>query len=208
VLLVSSNLLSPRNSDLHPGNVVLVDQTISKIPTDEILRSMDAPVTAEVRGTTLGSHLPQYLVLPSTLPLSPELSNNCEVKIMDFGSAFLSGDPSPKMRCPLPFRAPEAVITGSWDVEADIWSLGCTVRWQSVQTFGAWLIYHQIFALIVGYPPFDSFLFKEEELVGQWIATFGELPKEWQIHPMARNFCRSPHPEPRTFFKWPTLTYQ
>lgn len=131
MLLVSSNLLSPRNSDLHPGNVVLVDQTISKIPTDEILRSMDAPVTAEVRGTTLGSHLPQYLVLPSTLPLSPELSNNCEVKIIDFGSAFLSGDPLPKMRCPLPFRAPEAVITESWDVEADIWSLGCTVREQS-----------------------------------------------------------------------------
>jgi serine/threonine protein kinase len=101
---------------------------------------MGAPVTAEVRGTNVGSHLPQYLVLPSTLPLSPGLSNNCRVKIIDFGSAFTSGDPSPKMRCPLPFQAPEAVITGSWDVEADIWSLGCTVCWQSVQIFSAWLM--------------------------------------------------------------------
>jgi hypothetical protein len=48
-------------------------------------------------------------------------------------------------------------------------------------------MYHQIFALIVGYPPFDSFLFKEEELVGQWIATFGQLPVEWESHSMARN---------------------
>ena len=44
----------------------------------------------------------------------------------------------------------------------------------------------QIFSLIVGYPPFDSFLFKEEELVGQWIATFGKLPKEWESHSMAQ----------------------
>jgi serine/threonine protein kinase len=89
------------------------------------------------------------------------------------------------MRCPLPFRAPEAVITGSWDIEADIWSLGCTVRWKSVEIFSAWLICLQIFAMVVGYPPFDSFLFKEEELIGQWIATFGRLPEEWERHPMA-----------------------
>jgi len=131
-----SNLLSSFTLDLHPGNIALVDRTTtSKRLVDEVFRSMGAPVTAEVRGTALCSHLPHYLVLPSALPLSPGLSNNCKVKIIDFGSAFLSGEPSPKMRCPLPFRAPEAVITGSWDVEADIWSLGCTVRWQPIRMF-------------------------------------------------------------------------
>lgn len=125
-VFLPSKLLSLCSLDLHPGNIVLVDQAVSKQSADDILRSMCAPVTAQVqvthgRGAT--SHSPQYLVLPSTLPLSPELSNNCRIKIIDFGSAFLSGDPSPKMRCPLPYRAPEAVITGSWDVEADIWSL-------------------------------------------------------------------------------------
>ena len=129
-LFFPSNLLMPCALDLHPGNIVLADRTISKRPAGEIIQLMGAPVTAEVRGTALGRYMPQYLVLPSTLPLSPELSNNCKVKIIDFGSALLSGDPSPKMRFPLPFRAPEAVITGSWDVEADIWSLGCTVREQ------------------------------------------------------------------------------
>jgi serine/threonine protein kinase len=107
---------------------VLVDERISKMPAEDILRSMGSPETAEVHGKVSGSHTPQYFVLPSTLPLSPGLSKNCKVKIIDFGSAFISGDLSPKMRCPLPFRAPEAVITDSWDVEADIWSLGCTVH--------------------------------------------------------------------------------
>ncbi|KAM0696774.1 hypothetical protein Q7P36_004023 [Cladosporium allicinum] len=159
------------HGDIHPGNIVLVDESVSKMSAEDVLRSMDSPETAEVRGYAIGKHTPQYLVLPSTLPPSAGLPSNCNVKIVDFGSAFISGEASPKMRYPLPFRAPEAVITGSWDVEADVWSLGC-----------------MIFALIVGYPPFDSFLFKEEELAEQWIATFGGLPKEWEGYPMAQSF--------------------
>jgi serine/threonine protein kinase len=128
LLFLSSNLLTTCALDLHPGNIVLVDERISKMSAEDVLRSMGSPETAEVRGKASGRHTPQYLVLPSTLPLSRGMSNNCKVKAIDFGSAFISGDLPPRMRCPLPFRAPEAVITGSWDVEADIWSLGCTVR--------------------------------------------------------------------------------
>jgi serine/threonine-protein kinase SRPK3 len=187
-MFLSSKMLSLCPIDLHPGNIVLVDESISNKSTEEELRSMDSPVTVEVRGNGIGKHKPQYLVLPSTLPLSPRMLDNCKVKIVDFGSAFLSGVASPRMRCPPPFRAPEAVITGSWDVEADVWSLGCTVREQAVRVSSIRLMYRQIFALIVGYPPFDSFLFKEEELVGQWVATFGELPGDWGDYPMFHTF--------------------
>jgi serine/threonine protein kinase len=136
LLFWSSDVLILYAIDLHPGNTVLVDETIRKNSAGDILRSMDSPVTVEVCGTALGSHSPQYLVLPSTIPIYPGLSSNCKVKLIDFGSASLSGDPSPKMQCPLPFRAPEAVITGSWDKEADIWSLGCTVREQVIRMSG------------------------------------------------------------------------
>jgi hypothetical protein len=120
LLFLSSNLLSTCALDLHPGNIVLVDERISKMSAEDVLRLIGSPETAEVHGKACGSHTPQYLVLPSTLPLSRGLSNNCKVKVIDFGSAFLSGQPSPKMRCPLPVRAPEAVIAGIWDVEADV----------------------------------------------------------------------------------------
>ncbi|KAL1582020.1 hypothetical protein WHR41_09422 [Cladosporium halotolerans] len=155
------------HGDLHPGNIALLNPAILGKSAEEIVASMDAPATADVRasdGERLTNHLPQYLVLPSAIP-QPKSLTDCKVKVIDLGSAFLSDHhPSTmRMRCPLPYRAPEAVITSQWDKEADIWSLGCT-----------------IFALIVGYPPFDSFLFKEQELVSQWIGTFGELPSEWQ----------------------------
>lgn len=92
---------------------------------------MGAPVTAEVRapyGKGLGNHVPQYLILPPSLP-QPKSLNDCEVKMVDFGSSFFSerDQITRDMRCPLPFRAPEAVITRRWDKAADIWSLGCTV---------------------------------------------------------------------------------
>ncbi|KAI7548733.1 hypothetical protein KC331_g4230, partial [Hortaea werneckii] len=66
------------------------------------------------------------------------------------------------MRCPLPFRAPEVVIQRDWGMAADMWSLGCT-----------------IFSLVVGYPPFDSMLNNEKELLSEWIASFGPLPEQW-----------------------------
>ena len=48
------------------------------------------------------------------------------MKLIDFGEAFLVGQQR-QIRCPLVFQAPEAVLTSQWDLQADIWSLGCTV---------------------------------------------------------------------------------
>ena len=97
---------------------------------------MGAPVTAEVRvpyGKGLANHVPRYLVLPSPLP-QPKSLNDCNVKLVGFVSSFFSEHQSSTagMCCPLPFRAPEAVITKQWDKEAETWSLGCTVRTRTV----------------------------------------------------------------------------
>ena len=50
-----------------------------------------------------------------------------QVKLVDFGEAFLPGQQQRQIRCPLVSRAPEAVLTSHWDLRADIWSIGCTV---------------------------------------------------------------------------------
>lgn len=109
-----------------------MNPTVLGKSAEEIVALMDAPATGDVRashGEKLTNRLPQYLVLPSAIP-QPKLLTDCKVKVIDLGSAFFSDhQPSTmKMRCPLPFRAPEAVITSQWNKEADIWSLGCTVR--------------------------------------------------------------------------------
>ncbi len=62
-----------------------------------------------------------------SLPSSARDAGNCLVKIIDFGEACLHGQQR-QIHCPLVFRAPEVVLTTQWDVRADIWSLGCTVR--------------------------------------------------------------------------------
>ncbi len=55
------------------------------------------------------------------------------VKIVDFGEAFLHGQHR-QIRCPLVFRAPEAILNTQRDLQADIWSLGCTVRTSHTST--------------------------------------------------------------------------
>lgn len=110
---------------------MLSDPAALNKSAEDIVVSMGAPVTAEVRapyGTRLGNHVPRYLVLPLALP-RPKSLEDCAVKMVDLGpSLFSEHQPSTAgMRCPLPLRAPEALVTGRWDKEAIIWSLGCTV---------------------------------------------------------------------------------
>ncbi len=77
-------------------------------------------------GCSLTSRIPKYLVTPTSLPSSARDAGSCLVKIIDFGGASSHGQQR-QIHCPLVFRAPEAVLTGQWDSQADIWSLGCTV---------------------------------------------------------------------------------
>ncbi|KJX99875.1 protein kinase [Zymoseptoria brevis] len=151
------------HGDLHPGNILLPCDDRFKHPDSEAVRALGLPTKGDVHATSYTSSLPRYMVRPISLPLAIGSSNSCTFKVIDFGSSFRSGlNPSPRMRCPLPFRAPEAVLTRQWDKPADIWSLGCT-----------------IFSLIVGQPPFDSIFSDERSLTADWIATFGPLPQEW-----------------------------
>ncbi|SMQ55151.1 unnamed protein product [Zymoseptoria tritici ST99CH_3D7] len=151
------------HGDLHPGNILLPCDDRLKRPGTEALQALDSVRREDIHAISYTASLPKYMVRPISLPLKPVLSKPCTFKVIDFGSSFESGlEPAPKMRCPLPFRAPEAVLTRQWDKQADIWSLGCT-----------------IFSLVAGQPPFDSIFSDERSLVADWIASFGPLPQEW-----------------------------
>ncbi|GAB1733419.1 hypothetical protein NU195Hw_g8980t1 [Hortaea werneckii] len=148
--------------DLHPGNVLFAGDKLTKQPHTDISKAIGRAARADVHATHYSASLPKYMVEPFSFPSSSYRDGEPSFKLIDFGSSFFAGQPPPKMRCPLPFRAPEAVILRDWGMAADIWSLGCT-----------------IFSLVVGYPPFDSMLNNETELLSEWIASFGPLPEEW-----------------------------
>ena len=95
----------------------------------DLLRSLDEPQMSDVVpsfGHSLTSQVPRYLVLPTSLPFVARDFENFQVKLIDFGEAFLVGQQR-KIHCPLIFRPPEAILTSQWDLQIDIWSLGCTV---------------------------------------------------------------------------------
>ena len=77
-------------------------------------------------GLSLTAQVPKYLVLPTSLPFKARDSESCQVKLIDFGEAFLVGQQR-QIHCPLVFWAPKVVLTSRWDLQVDIWSLGCTV---------------------------------------------------------------------------------
>ena len=124
--LLNANQCAP--SDLHPGNIVFANTTSHQSDID-LLGSLGEPKTSDIvasSGYSLTAQVPKYLVLPTSSPSMARDSESCQVKLVDFGEAFLVGEQR-QIRCPLVFRAPEAVLTSQWDLQADIWSLGCTV---------------------------------------------------------------------------------
>lgn len=117
------------SSDLHPGNIIFADMTTVPQSDTDLMTSIGKPETGDVMvtwGYSLTPQVPKYLVSPTSVP-SPALdARSCLVKIVDFGEAFMGGQER-RTRGPLVFRAPEAILTTQRDLQADIWSLGCTV---------------------------------------------------------------------------------
>ena len=98
-------------------------------PDTDLLESMGEPKISDVvpsSGSSLTAQAPKYLVLPTSCPSAAQDPKDWQVKLIDFGEAFLVGQQR-QIRCPLVFRAPEVVLTSQWDLRIDIWSLGCTV---------------------------------------------------------------------------------
>ena len=116
--------------DLHTGNIVLVP-SLKLYQTDaDFMSGLGTPETGDVNaryGVPLTSRIPKYLVAPASTPSIASSPRGCSVKIVDFGGACLPEERR-EINCSLVVRAPEAVMTSRWGVQADVWSLGCTVR--------------------------------------------------------------------------------
>jgi serine/threonine-protein kinase SRPK3 len=130
------------------------------------LKDLESPVQVDINGQPgyqVTKRFPRHIVEPATFPM-PAVDGQVHARLIDFEQAFLHTDQSlAKLRTPLIFRAPETLLDSKWDLRMDIWSLACT-----------------IFELVTGQPPFDNFMPAKVPLVLEWIAMFGDVPKEWR----------------------------
>lgn len=99
--------------------------------TDGLEKQLGIPETAEVLridGGPLGSNVPRYLVRPASPKRAVTSVLKPEIRLVDFGEAFLAGEEPKALRTPLALRAPEALFEDSLDYRVDLWSAGCAVR--------------------------------------------------------------------------------
>ncbi|KAL8779176.1 MAG: hypothetical protein Q9213_007062 [Squamulea squamosa] len=151
------------HGDLRPSKLLFKPSRVNYLNDSGILKVLDHPETGKIGakyGYTDLWRAPKYLVA-STSMLSPV--GNCggyTTKLIGYDSACLIGQKR-ENRSPLMYRAPEAVMTPFWGMQADIWSLACTMM-----------------ELITGVPAFSA---KDtNDILREWVdITCRPLPAEW-----------------------------
>ncbi|KAF2257428.1 kinase-like protein [Trematosphaeria pertusa] len=153
------------HGDLHTRNLIFTIPPIHSLREEEFFQKLGKPETGLLRrndGKPLEPGMPKYLVRPTSYPAV--LSSFHPIKIVDFGESFLSNDIPDTLHTPLPVRAPEIIFGDKLDHRVDLWSMGC-----------------MLFELVVGQPPFDSFMTTPTILARQMLEMVSdELPERWQ----------------------------
>ena len=126
-LLIEANLAT----DLHTRNIVPKASELEHMSEDDLESHLGRPETADI--LRIGSNardpnLPAYLVRPASRKQMPSWSAIPDIRIIDYGEAFMVGEKPHTLRTPLPVRAPEALLQDNLDYRVDLWSAGCAVR--------------------------------------------------------------------------------
>ena len=116
-------------------------------------------------GQPRGPHAPPELVGPIENSIFVDASLLQEsVIITDYGQSYAIACP-PRNHQPgtvLNYLSPETRFEGRTGLEADVWTLGCT-----------------IFEIRAGSPLFDAFFGSDTDIVKQTVETLGKLPDPW-----------------------------
>ncbi|KAL8734045.1 MAG: hypothetical protein Q9166_001806 [cf. Caloplaca sp. 2 TL-2023] len=162
------------HGDLNPHNIVYTPSPEVCQMGEDIMRALGPTETGDVNtcyGHLWTHRMPRYQVASASLPSSAGKPGDYSIKLVDFGRASLPGETFENL-CSFVYRAPEGLLTHDWGMEADIWSLGCTMA-----------------ELIVGCSPFeDNSGESKDDLIRSWALILGGLPEEWKHH--------RPTPEP------------
>lgn len=117
--------------DLHTRNLAFTIPCLDHLSEEDFCKELGDIRRAEFKrrdGGPLEPGLPKYLVGSAFFPkyLYP-LSPSTNIKIVDFGQAFLSKSPPATVCTPIVLRPPEVVFGDPIDYRVDLWSMGCLV---------------------------------------------------------------------------------
>ncbi|KAF1821332.1 serine protein kinase [Dissoconium aciculare CBS 342.82] len=154
------------HGDIHIGNLALSLPMLEFVNEEEFMLKMGKTEVSKIQrrdGREKGIHVPEYIVRPTTFPIKiSEYSGT--IKLVDFGESFRNDAPLSSLHTPLPVRAPEVIFGDDLTTSVDLWSAAC-----------------MIYELVVGQPPFDTFMQTKPTLVGEMIGMASDkLPDRWQ----------------------------
>ncbi|GLB05372.1 hypothetical protein AtubIFM57258_000652 [Aspergillus tubingensis] len=152
------------HGDISGGNIAFNCTNLSHATKEELFAVLGSPEVEELArldGKPLDNSLPKQLVRSAEWETWVDEDEE-NIRILDFGEAFLQGNEPKVLAQPGQLRVPELIFTDSFDYHVDLWRAGCMIH-----------------AFIFGSYPFH-YLGEDEVLVSQMIGFVEELPKDWQ----------------------------
>lgn len=93
----------------------------------EVLGSPESIELVRLDGKPISINLPSHLVKAvSWVDWIDE--DDEDLRIIDFGEAFLQGEDTKKLAQPGSLQAPETIFTDNFDYRLDLWRIGIVVR--------------------------------------------------------------------------------
>jgi serine/threonine protein kinase len=140
-----SIIRSPKTLDVQPGNIPFSLPNIDSLPESHFQTDITQPQTISDPVKRVDGKVdlwsPRYTVIPQPLTSLATVEAGFTIQISDMGAGQYFRTKyrcSPILAClatantttpitPTALRAPELILTKSWDMSIDIWSFGCLV---------------------------------------------------------------------------------
>ncbi|KAK8042806.1 kinase-like protein [Apiospora phragmitis] len=119
------------HGDFRPGNILLKIRNIDNMTGEELCEILGIPEGIDIglnSGEEFSPHAPEYLVKPAWWGgAMKEGIVFEEIAIVDFGEAFLEGQPPKFSGIPRSYGAPEIVYNQTPSAASDVWALGASI---------------------------------------------------------------------------------
>ncbi|KAJ8058231.1 hypothetical protein OCU04_012427 [Sclerotinia nivalis] len=152
------------HGDISGSNIGFTCPRLAYLPQDDLFEVLGIPefeALARVDGQPLHPGVPKQLVKKANWKNWIDEDEE-DIRLIDFGEAFVQGSKPDSLAQPADLRAPETIFTDRFDHRLDLWRAGIT-----------------IYSSLFGSRPFQHWG-GPDKLVRQMINFVEELPAEWQ----------------------------